>query len=54
MGQVGLHVRLPSSREVIKKFLDTKLSSKTEPRQVKELYCELMELYIGQGRDKVA
>ena len=35
------------SNKVIKEFLDTELSSKTEPRQVKELHCKLMELYIN-------
>ena len=35
------------SNKVIKEFLDTELSSKNEPRQAKELHCNLIELYIN-------
>ena len=35
------------SNKVIKEFLDTELSSKNEPRQVKELHCKLIKLYIN-------
>ena len=35
------------SNKVIREFLDTELSSKNKPRQVKELHCKLIELYIN-------
>ena len=42
-----MYATLVMSNKVIKEFLDTELSSKNEPRQVQEVHCKLMELYIN-------